>query len=49
VREEIFFDDSRQVFFVDFDLALDETLIFVGCLTGKTTRTFFIVQFLFWR
>jgi hypothetical protein len=29
VREEIFFDDGRQVFFVAFDLALDETLIFV--------------------
>jgi hypothetical protein len=29
VREEIFFDNGRQVLFVDFDLALDETLIFV--------------------
>ena len=45
-REEIFFDDGRQVFFVDFDLALDETLIFV-VLDWKNDAHVFILPAVF--
>jgi len=45
-REEIFFDDGRQVFFVDCDLALDETLIFV-VLDWKNDAHVFILPAVF--
>jgi len=48
VRKEILFDDGRQVFFVDFDLALDETLIFV-VLDWKNDAHVFYPSVSFWR